>query len=82
MSTNQSSVPSSDFVPDLEITLTATEAEVSILPGAPTRIWTYRAELLKGDPASVQTLPDSYLGPIIRARRYPHPAGWRGAGPA
>jgi FtsP/CotA-like multicopper oxidase with cupredoxin domain len=68
MSTNQSSTPSKDFVPDLEIKLTATEADVAILPGAPTRVWTYRAELLKGDPAGVQALPDSYLGPIIRAR--------------
>jgi FtsP/CotA-like multicopper oxidase with cupredoxin domain len=68
MSTNQSSTPSKDFVPDLEIKLKATEADVAILPGRPTRVWTYRAELLKGDPASVQTLPESYLGPIIRAR--------------
>jgi FtsP/CotA-like multicopper oxidase with cupredoxin domain len=60
--------PSTDFVPDLEIRLTATEADVPILPGAPTRVWTYRADLLKGDAASVQTLPDSSLGPIIRAQ--------------
>jgi FtsP/CotA-like multicopper oxidase with cupredoxin domain len=61
--------PNSNFVADLEIKLTATEADVSILPGAPTRVWTYRADVLNGDPASVQRLSDSYLGPIIRARR-------------
>src|SRR5829696_6625841 len=60
--------PSSDFVPDLEIKLIATEADIALLPGAPRMVWTYWAEVLSGDPASVQQLSDSYLGPIIRAR--------------
>lgn len=64
-----SSPVNQDFVPDLEINLKATQARVPILPGAQTAVWTYQAALLKGDPASVQTLPGSYLGPIIRARR-------------
>jgi FtsP/CotA-like multicopper oxidase with cupredoxin domain len=58
-----------DFVPDLEINLKATQAAVSILPGAQTTVWAYQAELLKGDPASVQNQPGSYIGPIIRARK-------------
>jgi FtsP/CotA-like multicopper oxidase with cupredoxin domain len=57
------------FVPGLEIALKATEATVPILPGAQTTVWRYEAVLLKGDPLSLQTLPDSYVGPIIRARR-------------
>src|SRR5687767_14461321 len=57
------------FVPDLEINLKATQATVPILPGAQTAVWTYQAALLRGDATSLQTLPDSYLGPIICARR-------------
>ena len=61
--------PPPSFVPDLELALTAERAEVPLLPGAPTRVFRYRAEVLKGDPASVQPLPGSYLGPILRVRR-------------
>lgn len=57
------------FVPDLEINLKATQATVSILHGAETTVWSYQAALVKGDSASVQSLPGSYLGPIIYARR-------------
>ena len=57
-----------NFNPDLDIALKATAAESSILPGNPTRVWSYRAQLLKGDPASLIHLERSYLGPIIRAR--------------
>jgi blue copper oxidase len=53
----------------LEIELRAGAAEVGILPGAPTRVLTYQARVLAGDPAQVQTIPGSYLGPVIRARR-------------
>jgi hypothetical protein len=34
------------FVPDLAINLKARPASVSILPGAPTAVWVYQAELL------------------------------------
>ena len=61
--------PLHPFVPDLEIALTAMRSKVSLLPGKPTRVYTYRTKVLKGDPASVQPLPGSYLGPIIRIRR-------------
>ena len=56
------------FKPDLDIALSAQAAESSILPGDPTRVWRYRAQLIKGDPASLQLDQRSYLGPIIRAR--------------
>jgi FtsP/CotA-like multicopper oxidase with cupredoxin domain len=56
-------------VPDLEINLRAAPAEAAILPGRATQVWSYRAELLKGDPASLQPMPGGYLGPTIRVRR-------------
>ena len=54
---------------DLDVVLKAASAEVPLLPGKPTGVWMYEAELLRGDPASVQALPNSYLGPVIRARK-------------
>jgi len=59
----------SDFVPDVELKLTATDTQANILPGQPTRVWKYDGAVLKGDPANLQTIPNSYLGPIIRAKR-------------
>ena len=38
-------------------------------PGAPSEVWRYRAELLKGPKNTVSENPDSYLGPTIRLRR-------------
>ncbi len=56
------------FSPDLDITLRAAPSEVQLLPGAKTTVWTYQAQVHTGDPALVQAIPGSYLGPIIRAR--------------
>ena len=56
------------FSPDLDITLRAAPSEVPLLPGAKTTVWTYQAQVNTGDPALVQAIPGSYLGPIIRAR--------------
>ena len=56
------------FSPDLDITLRAAPSEVQLLPGAKTTVWTYQAQVNTGDPALVQAIPGSYLGPIIRAR--------------
>jgi FtsP/CotA-like multicopper oxidase with cupredoxin domain len=58
-----------NFIPDLEINLKAEPKTVSILPGQATLVWSYTAELVKGDPNSLQAIPDSYLGPIIRVRK-------------
>ena len=60
--------PSASFVPDLDITLQAHASQVQILPGAATTVWTYTGRVNAGDATAVQTLPGSYLGPIIRAR--------------
>lgn len=56
------------FVPDAEISLTAREKNLPILPGAETRVWSYDGELVSGSGASVQAIPGSYLGPIIRVK--------------
>ena len=54
---------------DVELRLRAVGDQVAILPGARTPVWTYRTDLVKGDAASLQTVPGSYLGPIIRVRK-------------
>lgn len=62
----------SDALPDLEVRLRAVESAVSILPGNPTTVWTYQGEVLQGDSASLQAIPESYLGPIFRVRQGQH----------
>lgn len=61
--------PGVGFVPDVEFTLTAAPGEVSLLPGAATRVWRFTGRLVKGPADTLQALPDSYLGPVIRLRR-------------
>ncbi len=58
--------PKPGFSPDVEIDLTAKVDQVSILPGAPTRVWRYEAKLVKGDADAVIPLKDIYLGPILK----------------
>lgn len=53
----------------VEISLRAARASYDILPDGATRVWQYQGSLLQGPPGSLQTLPDSYLGPIVRLRR-------------
>lgn len=65
----QPAQPRSDFVPDVELKLTAGDTQANILPGQPTRVWKYDGAVVKGDSASLQSIPNSYLGPIIRAKR-------------
>jgi len=55
--------------PDVELTLAAAPGEVPLLPGAPTRVWRFTASLVKGPADTLQTLPGSYLGPVIQLRR-------------
>ncbi|HRE28354.1 MAG TPA: multicopper oxidase domain-containing protein [Anaerolineales bacterium] len=57
------------FQPDLDLTLRAFADEIALLPGAATRVWRYEGSVVTGDPDSVQPIPGSYLGPIIRVRR-------------
>lgn len=57
------------FIPDLELSLTAAPAQVQIFPGESTAVWRYRGQVIKGDPGSLINPDQSYLGPIIRARK-------------
>jgi len=61
--------PGTGFVPDVELELTAAPGEMGVLPGEPTRLWRFTGRLLKGPADTLQTLPGSYLGPVIRLRR-------------
>lgn len=54
---------------DLELRLRAAPAEVQILPGPPTRVWSYQGEIVKGEAGALQELPGSYLGPILHVRK-------------
>src|SRR5512139_3261499 len=55
-----------EFMPDAEVSITAAEKWVQILPGEQTRVWSYEGELLSGSGVTVQAVPGSYLGPILR----------------
>jgi FtsP/CotA-like multicopper oxidase with cupredoxin domain len=65
----ESNIPKAKFIPDLEINLKALPTTVAIVPGQKTQVWSYAAELVKGNPASLTTIPNSDLGPIIRVRQ-------------
>jgi FtsP/CotA-like multicopper oxidase with cupredoxin domain len=56
------------FKPDAEISITAVEKTVQLLPGASTRVWGYQGELLSGSGAAVQEIPNCYLGPVLRVK--------------
>ncbi|HMN30121.1 MAG TPA: multicopper oxidase domain-containing protein, partial [Caldilineaceae bacterium] len=55
--------------PAVEITLTASKGSSQILPGAATATWGYHGAVVQGDAGAVQTIADSYLGPILHLRR-------------
>ena len=56
------------FDPDVDISLTATPSETELSEGPKTAVYTYEAELIKGESSSLQEIPSSYLGPIIRVK--------------
>lgn len=66
-SSNQFTLTES-FEPDVDISLTANPAEIQLFEGEKTAIYTYSSELIKGDSSSLQQIPNSYLGPIIRVK--------------
>ena len=63
------SQPSSNFKPDLDLSLKSTPGEVPILPGNPTGVWRFQGKVLKGDPASLIQPEETYLGPTIRVHK-------------
>lgn len=54
---------------DVHIALHAAPDEVALRPGAPTRVWRYRARLLSRDPDALEASAGGYFGPVIRVRR-------------
>src|SRR5690554_5369040 len=66
-SSNQFTITDS-FEPDIDISLTSTPAEIQLLEGEKTAVHTYTSELIKGDSSSLQQIPNSYLGLIIRVK--------------
>ncbi len=57
-----------NFVPDVEIALTAQPGQVQIFNGQPTRVQHYTARVLKGPAGTMQPIEKSYLGPIFRLK--------------
>lgn len=57
------------FQATLDLRLHATKATAQILEGSPTDVFMYVPEVLSGDATRVTSLPGSYVGPIIRARK-------------
>ncbi len=66
---SRQATPGAGFVPDVEFTLTAASGDMSLLPGGSTRVWRFTGRLTKGPADTLETLPGSYLGPVIRLRR-------------
>ena len=59
---------STDFAPDVELSLTAMVDTIALLAGEPTEVWRYRGEVLRGDPSALQEMAGTYLGPTIHVR--------------
>lgn len=56
--------------PDVEIAITALTTEMSVLSSdRPTKVWKFSGELIKGPAGTVEEIPGSYLGPILRLRQ-------------
>lgn len=58
-----------NFVADVEFRLRAVEESVAILPGKETEAWRFVGELVSGNKQALETVPDSYLGPILRVEQ-------------
>ncbi len=59
-------VASPDFAADVEIDLICQRDVVSIMKGAPTKVWRYAGELVKGPQNTLTPVPGAYLGPTLR----------------
>jgi FtsP/CotA-like multicopper oxidase with cupredoxin domain len=51
------------------LSLRAELDQIQILPGQMTKVWRYKAEGEQGADDAVRTIPNSYLGPILRFHR-------------
>ena len=59
----------SKISPEVELALTAAPGEISLLPGAPTRVWRFTGRVIQGSASALEAVGGSYLGPVIRLRR-------------
>ena len=59
-------VASPDFAADVDINLICQRDVVQILKGAPTKVWRYAGELLKGPENTLTPVSGAYLGPTLR----------------
>ncbi|QGY45802.1 multicopper oxidase domain-containing protein [Maribellus comscasis] len=60
---------SDNFKADVDIELTASQSELQLFSGNQTRVYSYQPKLLKGEKSSLEKLPGSYLGPVIRVQK-------------
>lgn len=61
--------PLKKFQPDIDLELSAVQREKTIFSGNPTKVWTFEIKLIEGDQQTIQQLPGSYLGPVIRVKK-------------
>ena len=54
---------------DVDLRLRAQPGTAPILPGTPSEVWRYTAELRNGPADTITPVGDSYTGPLIRLRR-------------
>jgi FtsP/CotA-like multicopper oxidase with cupredoxin domain len=57
------------FSPDVELELRAAPAAVALAPGTPTRVWSYTGRVLHGHPTTLQGIPRSFVGPVMRLQQ-------------
>lgn len=57
------------FIPDIDVELTAAPQQLQVLPRNKTDVYTYVSNVLKAENATVENLPDSWLGPIFRVKQ-------------
>ena len=57
------------FIPDIDISLTAQPGEAAVFQGIPTKVWRFNATVNKGPGSRIVSIPESYLGPIIKVRQ-------------
>lgn len=55
--------------PNLEFLIRSVPGEVKILEGPATQVWRYEGELIQGAAENIQAIADTYLGPILHARK-------------
>ncbi|SDG45900.1 multicopper oxidase family protein [Psychroflexus sediminis] len=58
-----------DFIPDIDLELSAVERDIPILSGPKTKVWVFEGDLITGDKEALQASKGSYLGPTIKVRK-------------